>query len=332
MKFFITIVAIFALVTSLFAQSPVSFSGDFRFRHQTTLMTNQTSIGSEALRFRLNAEAVADSYFTVSARLVTGTTNPLSNESPVMFGKSNIWIDRIFITAHYKNAVKIYGGKMPNPFIYTPMHFDPDLNFDGFAAQLQDKHLFANAGGFWINESTVPANQGLLAGQLGANIGHATAAVGYYHYINLKEHPLLYNVSNSFGNTSSNGVYAYEYNIVDANMTYQLSRILFAGNYMHNTAAKEKNVAWLAGAEGNLKYVTLGAYYCDMQADALVGALTDDEPGGGTDLKGYLVTAYLTPSKNTRAGAKYYYSTILPGTASEFLDRRVLLDFELKFN
>lgn len=332
MKSFTSVFLVILMITTcLFAQSPnVKFDGDFRFRHQTLMVDDMTTVGNQAVRFRMNMEAVADSHFSVNARLVTGTDSPLSNESNVRFGKSDIFIDRIYVTYRAcDDALKVHGGKMPVPFVYTPIHFDPDLNFDGFAAQYNKNNLFVNAGGFWINEASAPANQGLIAAQVGTHIASLDLAAAYYHYVNLKDHALLYDISNSFGNTATGGMYSHEYEIVDVNIGAALSMFYVSANYINNISVDENNTAWIAGADADLKYVMLGAYYCVLEADAIVAAFADDEPGGGTDLNGILATAYLTPSKNTKIGGKYYNSTVLPDTPAEFTDQRLLLDFEL---
>ncbi|MGV8131508.1 MAG: putative porin [Candidatus Pacearchaeota archaeon] len=331
MKMFLTTLLVL-IATNLFAA--VNFTGDLRLRHQTLMVTDQTSIGSQAFRFRLNAEAIADEHFTVYARLVTGTQNPIGNEQPLTFGKSNTWLDRAYVSYECpKQNITALAGKMPILFDHTPVHFDEDLNFDGFAFDLDKENYFVRTGGFWINEgANVPANQGLLSAQCGTAYQGLSGSLAYYHYVNLQGKPLLFNAYNSFGNTvAPDGTYANEYHLVDGLVSYAYSRFFFLGNYIHNTSIENENQAWTVGGEATFSPLTVGAFYAEIEQDAIVAALTDDESGGGTDIRGFLFTGAIAPTSQSKLGARYYNSTVFPDCDCEFTDQRILLDLTVAF-
>ncbi len=331
MKFLISILAILIIASTLFAQN-VQFTGDFRYRYATTMIENQTNTGQALLRARVNAEWTANDNITLITRFSTGDTR-------ARFASTPISLDRAYVNYHttaqlhgVEHPVDFAAGKMPIPFYNTTAHFDADLNFDGVAIRTSDDRLFFNAGGFWINQSAEPGNQGVTAGQVGTTLGQFIGAIAYYHYLNVQDHTWLYNGTYGYGNATQNGTYVYDYHIVDVNAAYPIGVLTFGANYMQNVALSENNTAWAIGADANLTSWTFSAWYSETKPEAILGALADDENGGGTDAKSLMLAAYLTPLEHTRLGAKYFNSQFCPWVdACAYSDQRAYIDLELNF-
>ncbi|HEX2584901.1 MAG TPA: putative porin, partial [Steroidobacteraceae bacterium] len=87
-------------------------------------------------------------------------------------------------------------GRMPNPFVYTDLVWDPDLQFEGVAATWRYKfsssasptHVFLTAGAFPLQEIELsPRDKWLYGGQLGVNMpwdngGKAVVSAAYYTF------------------------------------------------------------------------------------------------------------------------------------------------------
>ncbi|MGB8355879.1 MAG: putative porin [Chthoniobacteraceae bacterium] len=74
-----------------------------------------------------------------SVKTTTGTA-----VSSVNFG-STIFVGQLYLRYKVASWLTVEGGKMPNPFITTPMVWDPDINPEGFAEQF--KYTFGPFGG-----------------------------------------------------------------------------------------------------------------------------------------------------------------------------------------
>ncbi len=223
----------------------ISFNGDFRFRQEfdffdsgnsssfvnyqavnngapfdTNLgVTNfslppvlNTTQNRELPRFRarlgLNA-AIADD-LSVSFRFASGnTTNPVSTNQTLGtdFNKTSFNIDRAFLEYRPLQGLKLWAGRMPNPWLSTELVWDEDLNFDGVAGKYQREVApglspFFTFGAFSVENTAfdLPTNQQskassrdkwLFAGQIGADwklrsdLG-LKAGLAYYHYYHIQ--------------------------------------------------------------------------------------------------------------------------------------------------
>ena len=93
------------------------------------------------LRLRPGLRARLGDHWLVDARLSTGNLqNPVSsNETLGDYGRrADIAIDRAYIQYHAENEagltwLSLSLGRMPNPFFFTPLVWDEDINFDGLA-------------------------------------------------------------------------------------------------------------------------------------------------------------------------------------------------------
>ena len=158
------------------------------------------------LRFRLNMLAQVTDKLDVGMRLATGNdTNPVVTDQtyPADSNRINFSLDRAYINYRPLPNLSIWAGRVPNPWMYTNLVWDDDLNFDGLAIQYRWDHNsaltpFATVGAFSIENSayTLSANgynnqpsrdKWLYGAQFGADWKikedlSASGAVAYYYF------------------------------------------------------------------------------------------------------------------------------------------------------
>ena len=225
-----------------------AFSGDFRLRYEGNYFgaDNLPSVNFQAIneaggitpaginvfrnvtddrhRMRVRARLALDigivEQMGISMRLATGRLeNPLStNETLGQYGNQiEFLLDRAFV--HWKedradgfNWLKLYGGRMPNPYFHaSDLIWDPDLNFDGVAATLSQplsfwgkvsgpaapaRRVFLTIGAFPLQENELSVEDGssndkwLWGAQAGIDWAFtknsaATITFAYHDYINI---------------------------------------------------------------------------------------------------------------------------------------------------
>jgi hypothetical protein len=111
----------------------------------------QLNADQDRYRFRLRARAGVEvnlpENFTLGMRIATGNdNNPVSTNQTLgaasgqggNFSKYAIWLDRAFLQYEVgsdpNKKLKVWAGRFDNPFFSTPVIWDDDLGFDGFAA------------------------------------------------------------------------------------------------------------------------------------------------------------------------------------------------------
>jgi hypothetical protein len=116
-----------------------------------TQFAPQLNADQDRSRFRLRARAGVEvnlpENFLVGMRIATGSDNsPVSTNQSFgaasgqggNFSKYAIWLDRAFLQYEVGNdpnkKLKVWAGRFDNPFFSTPVIWDDDLGFDGFAA------------------------------------------------------------------------------------------------------------------------------------------------------------------------------------------------------
>lgn len=104
------------------------------------------------LRGRLGIEAQPAPNITTGLRLSTGSTgNPVSNN--ITLGNYNqdigIVLDRAYLRyTTTSKRIAVTGGRMANPFFYTDLTWDPDVDFDGVSASIWPLGASSNAHGW----------------------------------------------------------------------------------------------------------------------------------------------------------------------------------------
>lgn len=263
-------------------------------------------------------------------------------------------LDKAYIT--YKptqvEGLGLTLGKMSKPWVMaSDLVWDGDWNPEGisavYALESDVAELTLQAGGFWLEERKADAQDAMLySAQAAVELNAAeslTLTVGgsYYGFQNLEGYAFLADPENSFGNTGAGDealVYANEFSEVEGFAIAKLDAgvpVKVYGNYVVNTDADDNDTGYLVGVSvGSTKCkvpVELGYNYRSLEADAVVGALTDsDFAGGGTNGDGHKLTAKVGLMKSTSLGVTYFINSIDPDGADVDYNR-LQVDLAAKF-
>jgi uncharacterized coiled-coil protein SlyX len=339
----------------------MQIKGDFRYRHEWTDDETKTSDRNrDRIRARIGVYGKVDEEFDYGFRLASGNDeSPTSTNQDLgdSFSKKELWLDLAYVDYHPASVkgLNVYGGKIKNPY-YTvgnsDLMFDTDVNPEGIAGKYVTKvsdttELFAVAGGYYVTERDTEAETSLWGFQGGVKYDldkdqgqYITVGGGYYDYGNLKGTALTFpSPANFFGNSTTDGGFAKDFNIVQAFAEYGFNYgnipVRLFLDYDNNTAADNNDDnAYLAGLMiGDNKKAgdwQFGYNYRDIEADSLVGVFTDGTfGGGGTNVKGHKFSIGYQIAKNVDITTSYYMAE---RTRTETTDHDVVtVDFNLKF-
>ena len=332
------------------------------------------------IRVRLMLEAVINDEWDVAFRIASGGPggdpphdgDPASRNQDLenAFSSKSIWLDLAYFrwSPAAMDGLNVFGGKIKNPFYRVggnQLIWDSDVNPEGIGVKIERAvsnacTLFINGGGFWVDEihsNTLSADGADISlwgiqGYLKHNISepdYILAGASWFDYANLKGQSPLSSTwgggSKWFGNTTSGGTYASDYDLLEVFAEYGTEcaalgglPVTVFGNYVQNTAATTgQDEGWLAGVKIN-KAEEPGSWeflynYRQLEADAVVGQFSESEfIGGGTDGRGHKFGYTYQVRKNTQAAVTYFHNEDDTGGSGRDLDyRRFLADLKLKF-
>jgi len=332
------------------------------------------------IRVRLMLEAIINDEWDVAFRIATGGPggdpphdgDPTSTNQDLenAFSSKSIWLDLAFFRWHpaAMERLNVFGGKIKNPFYKVGANqliWDSDVNPEGIAVQIERPlgnacALFINGGGFWVDEihsSTLSADGADISlwgiqGYVKHNVSdpdYILAGASWFDYANLKGRSPLSSTwgggSKWFGNTTSGGYYASDYDLLEVFAEYGTEwaalgglPVTVFGDYVQNTAATTaQDEGWLAGIRIN-RAKEPGSWeflynYRQLEADAVVGQFSDsDFVGGGTDGRGHKFGCTYQVRKNTQMALTYLHNEDDTGSNGRDLDyRRFQADLKLKF-
>jgi hypothetical protein len=276
----------------------IKWGGDVRFRTQgdwgkpvTTSNNNSGNIKDQRIRERVrgrfymegkvNDFTYAGTRFAggdVKANSTNDTLDNYFNKKPVEFDQYYIRFDApadmIRTYGQYFSDLKLWLGKMPNPFEYSELMWDSDINPSGIALQyaspdiktsfLPAFNIYTNDSMFWLDESAATnADPLLFVGQIGLKtdtFGPLGTTLNFsaamYNFSNLKgKTPASTTVSAGTNTRNTAGAYAYEYNVLDLLLQFDNTKIMdmdfphgFYADFIHNPSAPENNSGALVGA------------------------------------------------------------------------------------
>jgi hypothetical protein len=102
------------------------------------LNTTANKYNLTRMRFRLGADITVNSKVKVGIEMASGNdASPVSATTTLAGGffKRNLYLNKAYVMARATDHVTVVAGRMDNPFLSTDVLFDPDLKFDGFAAE-----------------------------------------------------------------------------------------------------------------------------------------------------------------------------------------------------
>ncbi len=330
-----------ALPDSLKWAENVKISGDLRYRYEMIDEEGKNNRDRNRIRARLGITGKVTDAIEMGLRLATcepfssDKGDPISTNQTLddAFSKKSIWLDLAYFKWSPKDSgLNIFGGKMENPFYRVggnQLIWDGDLTPEGIAIQYtrslgESDELFANGGGFWVNEVSGGADTGLWGIQGGlkhkfADKSTLTGGAGYYSYGNINGSSPL--IGTGFqGNSNAVSLYTNDYDIAEVFGEYgfklgQTPASAFASYVKNTPASASQDTGWLVGGKlGKCKDPGSWEFsydYRDLEADAVLGAFSDsDFIGGGTNGKGH------------RLGYTYQLAKNLQGALTYFLDKK----------
>ncbi len=327
----------------------IKLGGDLRYRHEYKDVDEKVERHRQRIRLRVSASAEVNDALKVMVRLASGSDDPVSsNQTLDDFGSSkSLNLDRGYFAWSVMEGVELLGGKMAKPFIcVSDLIWDGDYNPEGLAAKAEMGALMASAGYLWIDERSGDEDDGMLyvgqvAGQMDMDDISVLVGASLYYYDNL-EGEALYD-GDSFGNSTvtvgegddAGEVFATGFEEIEGFAQIKMNMgmpVTLYGQYVVNEGADDNDTGYLAGVSlGKAKAagsMAVGYNYRDLEADAVLGALSDsDMAGGGSDIKGHKISAKYQIAKNWQLAAAY-----LIGEAAGSTDYNTLqVDLVAKF-
>lgn len=324
----------------------LSLKGDLRLREEGIDQDGKATRWRTRLRARLALKAKVNDEIDARFRFASGSDDPVSSNQTLGdgFSSKDFRLDRAYFDWHPEVVEHLHlrGGKMPVPFVrIKDLIWDGDLNPEGVAAQYtlgaDELELLLSGAVFLAEERSAAADTTMYGGQavlkLKPEAFTVLAGAGYYFWDNMAGFPTLYDSLKGFGNTTEEVVdpvtgettellYANDFSIVEglAKVSFHTDiPISLYANAVVNTEANGEDTGYLVGGTiGKTKKpgsMALDYNYRDLEADAVVGAFTDsDSGGGGTGVKGHRVQAKLQLAEHWQLSATLFFNTLADGT------------------
>jgi len=252
-------------------------------------------------------------------------------------------------------GLNVFGGKFKYPYFRpgkSDLMFDLDVNPEGLGGSYKTSinegiDFFSAFGGHTVEDRLTAAESTLWAVQAGVKVklpqvegGSITAGAGYFDYENIEGQVALGTSTTNFrGNNSTGGGYTSDFNIFQlfgqGDFTVAGRPCMAFGELVKNEgAAGSDDTGYLIGA-GIGKCKDPGSWqfvynYRDLEADSLIGALTEVTfGGGGTDVKGHKFSLGYQLAKNVKLAANLMEAE---RTRSGSTTDHQVLQLELNFN
>jgi len=331
----------------------IRMKGDFRYRYESIDVEGRNDRERNRIRARAAFVASLPSDIDVGLGFSSGGEDPVSSNQTLGDGNStkDLRLDLAYAKWNVTDEVHLTAGKYSNP-LYRPQKnallWDGDWRPEGFAAGWDGGMFFGNFIGNWLESDSKTNNDDFAWGmQGGAKIGlggaKLIATLGYYDFPTAGN--AAYFDDDFFGNSSIDGVYEFNYEMVEvgADLGMSLFELPFNiyGSYVQNQDPDDFETGWLLGAKigkasgrGTWQF----AYqYQDLEADAVLGLLSDsDFAGGGTDGKGHRLAGKVGINKSWNIGLTWFLNNEAgeknlaeEGGALDY--DRIMIDTEYKY-
>ena len=287
---------------------PVRVSANIRYRLDTI------DDAAESLRHHHRIRARASALAQLTDGIAAGfglSTGGISNDSGNQtlgdgFSIKPVGLDLAYFDWSLSKHLNLVGGKMTNPLFRPGRHhllYDDDLRPEGLALNIDAGQLFGNASVFWAEERAEESDSLWMGIQLGYRGQPAdgltyTAGAGFYEITNTQGHLPLFTPLGGQGNQlDADGNYLYGFS--QAELFGELEIDVYGHpvtvflDFVTNTAAK-RHADGVALGLGYRRFSerqrwSASYVYQDLEANAVVGAFTDSDFGGGTsDSRGHV--------------------------------------------
>jgi len=331
----------------------IKLKGDFRYRYEYIDVEGRDSRERNRIRARSALVAKLPANVEVGIGVASGGEDPVSSNQTLGNGNStkDLRLDLGYFTWQATDAFSLTAGKYSNP-LYRPQKtallWDGDWRPEGVSAAWKSDNLFVNFLGNWLESDSKDGNDEFawgLQGGLTFGLGEAnlTTSLSYFDFPTAGSEPFF--DDDFFGNTSIDGVYAFNYEMIElgADVGFSLfdMPVNVFGNYVQNQDADDYDTGWLIGtklgkASGRGTW-QLAYQYQDLEADAVLGLLSDsDFAGGGTDGKGHRLSGAYGLSKSWNVGFTWFLNNeagekTLEDEGGALDYDRIMLDTVFKF-
>lgn len=328
------------------------WTGDFRTRYETIKVDDADTRTRNRIRARAHLEADIGDTVKVGLGLTSGGEDPVSSNQTLGGGGStkDLGLDLAYFDWSGLANTHILGGKMKN-FLVQPgkngLLWDGDWRPEGIGANWNNGTFFAHTMVTWIESDSDKDSEFAWIAQAGMNFkpGDNTRlriGAAYAHFNPSGSGSFFGGVDDFFGNSFNPDTlsYLYDYHEIEAfaEVTINLADrplMLFA-DYVTNTAVNDNDSGYAFGfkygrAAGKGSW-DISYVYEKLEADAVLGLLTDsDFGGGGTDAKGSIFKGTWAFHKNWHAKFAYFLNEtgLTSGKPKDF--DRLQLDLNFKY-
>lgn len=326
----------------------MDIKGDLRVRYDYQNMDEPTDNDPKdrlRLRFRMGfAWHNPAENWKIAAGLATGgasgnTTNATFSDDEI-FETGDIRLDYAYARHTLKNFTFI-AGQHKNIFHSSMALWDPDVRPAGFAARLDLKPVFVNAGYFQVRYVDADIAE-MNALQIGVDTGNFLGALAVYDVHDTDE--ILADVTGLDDD--------YEYRIVDfyTGCHFNLGPVSVSphAQIFYNFGAdgdagegalggdldpEDENLGWLVGVKTKMDRYSFGIEYTEIGADACVQDIKDSDFGSGldsTDVKGVKVGVGYKVTKHCEFKTTGFFYESLEREIHQNVDR-YQIDLKYKF-
>lgn len=328
------------LATAEFTPS-YKFSGDFRYRAQTTREEPKGSRKIHRILLRLGQAFQIQQDLKFTYRLMTGSVN---NNGNATLGEQNatqgsprysIGLDQAFITYLPEKNLSLYLGKMQQFFYSAGKNFvviDRDITPEGLGVQYSQTlkknvlDFIVNLAGFWVREkydNTVGKDltdtylsvvQGVLNYKIDENFS-AHFGVGLYTFTDVKgskPNDLVTQSTSDFrGNTAdASGNYLYDYEMAQSSIELRWIKspleISLFFEHLKNGKADRLNEAQIYGLGLSYEKFSLSLMRQAVENDAVLAIYASADVGGQTGLRGNVLLLGYRLNKNAVVNFSHY--------------------------
>ena len=305
----------------------IKMKGDFRYRYEAIDVEGADERERNRIRARMAIAAALPNDTEVGLGVATGGDDPVSTNQTLGGGGStkDVRLDKAYFKWNATEDLYLQAGKFSNP-LYKPQKssllWDGDWRPEGISSGWAGDHFFANFMGNWLESDNRRSNDTFtwsLQGGTSFNLGPAklTASVAYHDFPTAGRSPFYGDDDEPefFGNSSIGDVYLYNYEMVEVGGDFAMNLfdmpLNIYANWVNNQDADDYDTGWLAGislgkAKGKGTW-GIGYQYRDLEADAVLGLLSDsDFSGGGTDGKGHILTGAYGINKQWSLGLTWF--------------------------